>query len=80
LWPASQTRADRNESFRDPRRSPTSDADNLGGILEGSSEWKLRPVVEVFYDKISLQTETRWPLSGAKVTNVPRTSNNLNYL
>jgi hypothetical protein len=37
----------------------------LGVILEGPSMWKVRPVVEVFYDKIWLETETRSALLGA---------------
>ena len=34
-------------------------------ILEGPSTWKVRPVVEVFYDKVWTQTETRSALVGA---------------
>jgi hypothetical protein len=37
----------------------------LDVILEGPSTWKVRPVVEVFYDKIWTQTETRSALVGA---------------
>ena len=37
----------------------------LGVILEGPSTWKVRPVVEVFYDKVWTQTETRSVLAGA---------------
>jgi hypothetical protein len=37
----------------------------LGVILEGPSTWKVRPVFEVFYDKIWMQTETRSALIGA---------------
>jgi hypothetical protein len=34
-------------------------------ILEGPSTWKVRPVVEVFYDKVWTETETRSVLAGA---------------
>jgi hypothetical protein len=37
----------------------------LGVILEGPSTWKVRPVLEVFYDKVWTQTETRSALVGA---------------
>jgi hypothetical protein len=37
----------------------------LGVILEGPSTWKVRPVVEFFYDKVWTQTETRSALVGA---------------
>jgi hypothetical protein len=37
----------------------------LDVILEGPSTWKVRPVFEVFYDKIWTQTETRSALVGA---------------
>jgi hypothetical protein len=37
----------------------------LGVILEGPSTWKVRPVFEIFYDKIWTQTETRSALVGA---------------
>ncbi len=37
----------------------------LDVILEGPSTWKVRPVLEVFYDKIWTQTETRSTLVGA---------------
>jgi hypothetical protein len=37
----------------------------LDVILEGPSTWKVRPVFEVFYDKIWTQTETRSTLVGA---------------
>jgi hypothetical protein len=37
----------------------------LDVILEGPSTWKVRPVFEVFYDKIWTQTETRSALIGA---------------
>jgi hypothetical protein len=37
----------------------------LGVILEGPSTWKVRPVFEIFYDKIWTQTETRSVLIGA---------------
>ena len=37
----------------------------LDVILEGPSTWKVRPVVEVFYDKVWTQTETRSALVGA---------------
>jgi hypothetical protein len=37
----------------------------LGVILEGPSTWKVRPVFEIFYDKIWTQTETRSALIGA---------------
>jgi hypothetical protein len=37
----------------------------LGVILEGPSTWKVRPVAEIFYDKIWTQTETRSALIGA---------------
>jgi hypothetical protein len=34
-------------------------------ILEGPFKWKVRPVLEIFYDKIWTQTETRSALIGA---------------
>jgi hypothetical protein len=37
----------------------------LSVILEGPSTWRVRPVFEVFYDKIWTQTETRSVLLGA---------------
>jgi len=37
----------------------------LGVILEGPSTWKVRPVLEVFYDKVWMETETRSALVGA---------------
>jgi hypothetical protein len=37
----------------------------LDVILEGPSTWKVRPVVEVFYDKVWTETETRSVLAGA---------------
>jgi hypothetical protein len=37
----------------------------LGVILEGPAKWKVRPVLEVFYDKAWLETETRSALVGA---------------
>jgi hypothetical protein len=37
----------------------------LGVILEGPSPWKVRPVVEVFYDKAWSEAETRSALVGA---------------
>jgi hypothetical protein len=37
----------------------------LDVILEGPSTWKVRPVLEVFYDKVWTQTETRSALVGA---------------
>jgi hypothetical protein len=37
----------------------------LDVILEGPSTWKVRPVVEVFYDKVWTQSETRSVLAGA---------------
>jgi hypothetical protein len=37
----------------------------LDAILEGPATWKVRPVVEVFYDKAWLETETRSALVGA---------------
>jgi hypothetical protein len=37
----------------------------LSVILEGPSTWKVRPVFEIFYDKIWTQTETRSALIGA---------------
>jgi hypothetical protein len=37
----------------------------LDVILEGPSKWKVRPVVEVFYDKVWTQTEIRSALVGA---------------
>jgi hypothetical protein len=37
----------------------------LGVILEGPATWKVRPVLEVFYDKAWLETETRSALVGA---------------
>jgi hypothetical protein len=37
----------------------------LDVILEGPSTWKVRPVFEVFYDKVWTQTETRSALVGA---------------
>jgi hypothetical protein len=37
----------------------------LDVILEGPSTWKVRPVVEVFYDKAWSETETRSVLAGA---------------
>ena len=37
----------------------------LDVILEGPSKWKVRPVAEVFYDKVWTQTEIRSALVGA---------------
>jgi hypothetical protein len=37
----------------------------LSVILEGPSTWKVRPVVELFYDKVWTETETRSALVGA---------------
>ena len=37
----------------------------LDVILEGPSTWKVRPVLELFYDKVWTQTETRSALVGA---------------
>ncbi len=37
----------------------------LDVILEGPSTWKVRPVLEMFYDKVWTQTETRSVLLGA---------------
>jgi hypothetical protein len=37
----------------------------LDVILEGPSTWKVRPVLEVFYDKVWMETETRSALVGA---------------
>jgi hypothetical protein len=37
----------------------------LDVILEGPATWKVRPVVELFYDKAWLETETRSALVGA---------------
>jgi hypothetical protein len=37
----------------------------LDAILEGPSKWKVRPVFEMFYDKIWTQSETRSVLLGA---------------
>jgi hypothetical protein len=37
----------------------------LDVILEGPSTWKVRPVLEIFYDKIWTQTESRSALIGA---------------
>jgi hypothetical protein len=37
----------------------------LDVILEGPSTWKVRPVVELFYDKVWTETETRSALVGA---------------
>jgi hypothetical protein len=37
----------------------------LDVILEGPATWKVRPVLEVFYDKAWLETETRSALVGA---------------
>jgi opacity protein-like surface antigen len=37
----------------------------LDAIIEGPAKWKVRPVVEVFYDKVSTQTETWSGLAGA---------------
>jgi hypothetical protein len=37
----------------------------LDVILEGPSTWKVRPVLETFYDKVWTQTETRSVLLGA---------------
>ena len=37
----------------------------LDVILEGPSKWKVRPVFEIFYDKIWTQSETRSVLLGA---------------
>jgi hypothetical protein len=37
----------------------------LDAILEGPATWKVRPVVELFYDKAWLETETRSALVGA---------------
>jgi hypothetical protein len=34
-------------------------------ILEGPSTWKVRPVLEVFYDKVWMETESRSALVGA---------------
>jgi hypothetical protein len=37
----------------------------LGVILEGPAKWTVRPVFEVFYDKVWTETETRSGLAGA---------------
>jgi opacity protein-like surface antigen len=37
----------------------------LDVILEGPAKWKIRPVLEVFYDKVWTQTETYSVLAGA---------------
>ncbi len=37
----------------------------FGVILEGPSKWTVRPVVELFYDKVWMETETRSALVGA---------------
>jgi opacity protein-like surface antigen len=37
----------------------------LGVIVEGPAKWKVRPVVEVFYDKVGTQSETWSGLAGA---------------
>jgi hypothetical protein len=37
----------------------------LDAIVEGPAKWKVRPVVEVFYDKVWRQTETWSGLAGA---------------
>jgi hypothetical protein len=37
----------------------------LGAIFEGPAKWKVRPVFEVFYDKVWAQTETYSGLAGA---------------
>jgi hypothetical protein len=37
----------------------------VGVILEGPSKWIVRPVVELFYDKVWMETETRSALVGA---------------
>jgi hypothetical protein len=37
----------------------------LGVILEGPEKWKVRPVFEVFYDKVWTQTESYSGLAGA---------------
>jgi hypothetical protein len=37
----------------------------LGVIVEGPAKWKVRPVFEVFYDKVGAQTETWSGLAGA---------------
>jgi hypothetical protein len=37
----------------------------VGVILEGPSKWTVRPVVELFYDKVWMETETRSALVGA---------------
>jgi hypothetical protein len=37
----------------------------FGVILEGPSTWKVRPVVEIYYDKVWVETETRSVLVGA---------------
>jgi hypothetical protein len=37
----------------------------LGVIVEGPAKWKVRPVFEVFYDKVGTQTETWSGLAGA---------------
>jgi opacity protein-like surface antigen len=37
----------------------------IGAIFEGPAKWKVRPVVEVFYDKVWTQTKTWSALAGA---------------
>jgi hypothetical protein len=37
----------------------------LGAIVEGPAKWTVRPVVEVFYDKVWTQTDTFSALAGA---------------
>jgi hypothetical protein len=37
----------------------------LDAIIEGPAQWKVRPVFEVFYDKVWTQSETRSGLAGA---------------
>jgi hypothetical protein len=37
----------------------------LGAIVEGPAKWKVRPVVEVFYDKVWRESETWSGLAGA---------------
>jgi hypothetical protein len=37
----------------------------FGVILEGPAKWTVRPVVEIFYDKVWMETETRSALVGA---------------
>jgi hypothetical protein len=37
----------------------------FGVILEGPAKWTVRPVMEIFYDKVWMETETRSALVGA---------------